>query len=622
MKPLSFLPPTFMRYDFPILMKMLLPAVFVTITAFTFNEFVMNSVRANTVLNFGIVLAASYGFTLIYLRLLGLQCDMRALIRFNHEVRAGKNMKELLAHKWIQNSAIRHYIEPIAQTEGKLSSQLDQNAIKHELEALSDEYDSKIELPQFLVGFMIALGLLGTFIGLLTTLTGISGMLEGMGGHGDIEKEFAKLVSELRQPLAGMGIAFSSSMFGLVFSLMLAIMMTMLRRYMSRVMEKARTVMNQVTTRVEFSAVESSVNNDAPQEVQAGASNRDISIQMVNSINLLVKRMDGVAKSLDRSIDGTRKTNELLGFGPRLRETSEQMLQEIRSFASHHEENQKTLRKVISGLIQIEQALMANSTQDLLAAQKETISKTGDVFSSIQTLTNITGSVLEAQRESGNDISHAMRESSDHIVQEVKAVSSLQGDGQKLFQKVVHSLVQIDQALLANSPRELVMAQQETIAKLNDIFVATQTQSRMSGSILEAQKEGDSETAQLLKTIQERFVRIEDVNVGASRHLEEIKTEVSRASDALSSVEDISDNVGRQTVLLEASQDRAREDMSYLFEGLNQKLGALVARVTMVDGDDTQAAVVASQNLDQEQDGVDVEQELDGHEIIDDPTKV
>ena len=54
------------------------------------------------------------------------------------------------------------------------------------------------------------------------------------------------------------------------------------------------------------------------------------------------ERMDGVAKSLDRSIDGTRKTNELLGFGPRLRETSEQMLQEIRSFESHHEENQKT----------------------------------------------------------------------------------------------------------------------------------------------------------------------------------------------------------------------------------------------------------------------------------------
>lgn len=571
---------SFFRYDLPTIVRMFLPAVFVTFLAFTFNDFVMRSVYANTALNIGIVTTATCGFILIFVRLFSLQSDMRGLIRFNKEVSVGKDMKELLSSQWIQKRSIRHYLEPIAHTEGKLSSQLDQNAIKHELEALSDEYESKMELPQFIVGFMIALGLLGTFIGLLTTLTGISSMLDSMGHGQDIEREFSKLVSELRRPLAGMGIAFSSSMFGLIFSLMLAVMMTMLRRFTSRVMEKARTVMNQVTTRV---ASDPQKKIGEPQDLAPGASARDVSVQMVNSVNILVKRMEGVAKSIDKSLEGTRKTNELLAFGPKLKETSDLMLQELRTFSSHHDDNQKTLRKITNGLIQIEQALVANNPQAMVAAQKETISITSDVFAGVQTLSNIMGSVLEAQREGAGDTSQAIRQANDNLLQEIKSLSEHQAAGQKLFNKVVHSLVQIDQSLLANSPRELLGAQQETIAKLNDMFAAMQSQSRLSSSLLEAQKEGSDETAQILKHIKDHFVRLEDVNVGASNLLDEIKSGISHASSSLSSVEDISDNVGRQTVLLEASQDMNKEELARLFENLQNHISLCLGKEPSFD---------------------------------------
>jgi len=566
------LPKSFWKYDFPIIVKMILPAFFVVFVGSLFNEFVMRSVYANTMLNSGIILTASCGFMLIFVRLINLQNDMRALLKFRKEA-TEENMKELLNEEWIQKRAVRHYLEPIASTEGKLSSQLDQSAIQHELQALSDEYISKMELPQFIVGFMIALGLLGTFIGLLSTLTGISGMLDSMGNGGNIEQEFTKLVSELRKPLAGMGIAFSSSMFGLIFSLMLAVMMTMLRRYTSRVIETARSVMNHVTTRIDSSG--DSSGSDV-SDLHQGSSAKDVSIQMVNSINMLVKRMDGVAKSLDRNIDETRKTNELLGFGPRLRETSDQLLQEVRSFANHHDDNQKTLRKIVNGLIQIEQALMANSTNDLLVAQKEVASKVGDVFTGTQTISNLLGSILESQRESGADIFSSIREASDLLVQEIKSVHSTQKDGQKTFQKVSNSLVQIDQSLLANSPKELLIAQQETTAKLNEMFVISQTLSRIAGSSLDAQKEGDSEIVQILKGLHDRFIRLEDVNVSSSGLLEDMKKDLSRATSSLSGVEDISENIGRQTVLLELSQDQTREYQDSLNENLQQKAQELI----------------------------------------------
>src|SRR3978361_1127456 len=69
---------------------------------------------------------------------------------------------------------------------------------------------------------MIFLGLLGTFWGLLKTVSAVADVIHGMSvGGGDINAVFDQLKSGLAGPLAGMSTAFSSSMFGLAGSLVL-----------------------------------------------------------------------------------------------------------------------------------------------------------------------------------------------------------------------------------------------------------------------------------------------------------------------------------------------------------------------------------------------------------------
>ena len=90
------------------------------------------------------------------------------------------------------------------------------------LDSLSSRLDESRELSRYMTGLLIFLGLLGTFWGLLKTVHSIGGVIENMSvGSGDVTQMFGQLKQGLAQPLAGMGTAFSASMFGLAGSLVL-----------------------------------------------------------------------------------------------------------------------------------------------------------------------------------------------------------------------------------------------------------------------------------------------------------------------------------------------------------------------------------------------------------------
>ncbi|MDE2583712.1 MAG: flagellar motor protein MotA [Rhodospirillales bacterium] len=90
------------------------------------------------------------------------------------------------------------------------------------LDSLASRLDENRELARYMTGLLIFLGLLGTFWGLLRTVGAVSAVIHGMTiGTGDIAQLFAQLKAGLAQPLSGMGIAFSASMFGLSSALIL-----------------------------------------------------------------------------------------------------------------------------------------------------------------------------------------------------------------------------------------------------------------------------------------------------------------------------------------------------------------------------------------------------------------
>ena len=75
----------------------------------------------------------------------------------------------------------------------------------------------------FLGGLLVMLGLLGTFLGLLSTIDAVGDAMSGMAGIGSDTGEgdgMSGFISSLAAPLQGMGLAFSSSLFGLSGSLL------------------------------------------------------------------------------------------------------------------------------------------------------------------------------------------------------------------------------------------------------------------------------------------------------------------------------------------------------------------------------------------------------------------
>jgi hypothetical protein len=89
------------------------------------------------------------------------------------------------------------------------------------LDSIAIRLDEAREISRYMTGLLIFLGLLGTFWGLIETVGSVGKVLEGLNVGGDAGSVFDTLKEGLAAPLSGMGISFSSSLFGLAGSLVL-----------------------------------------------------------------------------------------------------------------------------------------------------------------------------------------------------------------------------------------------------------------------------------------------------------------------------------------------------------------------------------------------------------------
>ncbi len=90
------------------------------------------------------------------------------------------------------------------------------------LDGVASRVEEAGETARYLAGLLIFLGLIGTFWGLIQTVSAIGDVIGGMQiAAGNLTGVFEELKSGLDAPLAGMGTAFSSSLFGLSGALVL-----------------------------------------------------------------------------------------------------------------------------------------------------------------------------------------------------------------------------------------------------------------------------------------------------------------------------------------------------------------------------------------------------------------
>src|SRR5215813_1423324 len=95
-------------------------------------------------------------------------------------------------------------------------------AMRSLLDSVASRLDEQRETTRYLVGLLVFLGLLGTFWGLLQTISSVGGAIDSIDTNAaDNVTMFSDLKAGLAAPLKGMGTAFSSSLLGLAGSLVL-----------------------------------------------------------------------------------------------------------------------------------------------------------------------------------------------------------------------------------------------------------------------------------------------------------------------------------------------------------------------------------------------------------------
>jgi hypothetical protein len=93
--------------------------------------------------------------------------------------------------------------------------------MKSLLDSIGTRLDEARDMSRYMTGLLIFLGLLGTFWGLIETVGSVGTVIKGLKVGGDAGAMFDALRDGLAAPLGGMGISFSSSLFGLAGSLVL-----------------------------------------------------------------------------------------------------------------------------------------------------------------------------------------------------------------------------------------------------------------------------------------------------------------------------------------------------------------------------------------------------------------
>ncbi|WP_417310108.1 flagellar motor protein MotA [Devosia sp.] len=151
--------------------------------------------------------------------LIGIVLSFRQLMRLFPEIRWVNSLQDgqMPQHQ-------PHLLAPVANM---LRDRLGETVItpssmRSILDSVGNRLDEAKDTSRYLTGLLVFLGLLGTFYGLLETVTSVAGTIQALDATGgDTVTLFSNLKEGLAAPLGGMGTAFSASLLGLSGSLIL-----------------------------------------------------------------------------------------------------------------------------------------------------------------------------------------------------------------------------------------------------------------------------------------------------------------------------------------------------------------------------------------------------------------
>ena len=193
------------------LFRMLVFVVLGGLVAFVLHSQVQVAFMANPSLN-SLILAVLF---------IGIILSYRQVIRLYPEIAWVNNFR--LADPGLAVERPPVLLAPMAAILGSRMGRMAMSAqlMRGILDSIATRLDEARDISRYMTGLLVFLGLLGTFWGLIETVSSVGNVIQGLKATGDAGSMFDSLRQGLAAPLGGMGISFSSSLFGLAGSLIL-----------------------------------------------------------------------------------------------------------------------------------------------------------------------------------------------------------------------------------------------------------------------------------------------------------------------------------------------------------------------------------------------------------------
>jgi hypothetical protein len=195
------------------------------------------------------------------------------------------------------------------------------------LDSLASRLDESRDLSRYLVGLLIFLGLLGTFWGLLETVTSVGDAIRALDvTSAQSSTVFEELKNGLEKPLAGMGLSFSSSLFGLAGSLILGFLDLKASQAQNRFYNDLEDWLSTITT---ISASDGGQNN----------------LPMSQFLRLDMQNLQKAVDKLSSSVDVARAASASGGMKIDTTGSMEQLADAVASLVTQMREEQKMVRQ-------------------------------------------------------------------------------------------------------------------------------------------------------------------------------------------------------------------------------------------------------------------------------------
>ena len=277
------------------------------------------SFMANPGLN-GVILATM---------LLGMLHSYRMVARLFPEVRWINHFRESEARADVVRQP--RLLGPMATLlRNRQSATLSTLSMRSLLDSLASRLDESRDLSRYLVGLLIFLGLLGTFWGLLETVTSVGDAIRALDvTSSQSSTVFEELKTGLERPLAGMGLSFSSSLFGLAGSLILGFLDL-----------KAAQAQNRFYNDLEDWL--STITDLAAGDVPAAASGTP------QFLRLEIQSLQRSLEKLTAAVE-TARSSSSAAIGGSNGDSIEQLADAVASLVTQMREEQKTVRQWAQG---------------------------------------------------------------------------------------------------------------------------------------------------------------------------------------------------------------------------------------------------------------------------------